>query len=133
MIDPHAPGPRAFAPVMLFCFAAACTQCTKQPSAAELELTYTVSGLIADWDINLSGGGTFIKMPDPLPVGTVVRLKLKAPEVVFPFYLEGRVVRTDRADAGLFNGMAVVFTDFDGEKRERLAQLVEALRHAKSE
>jgi type IV pilus assembly protein PilZ len=97
----------------------------------ELPVAYrTVAGFVTDWAVNLSKGGLYINTPQPLPVGTSVRLLVSLPGASFPVDLVGRVTRTNaQGTPGLeVPGMAVEFVDVDDEKRSRIEAFVERLR-----
>src|SRR5215471_3487954 len=97
----------------------------------ELPVAYkTVDGFITDWAINISRGGVFINTPDPLPVGTTVRLIISLPDTAFPFDLVGRVTRVNEVDnpSQQVPGMGIEFIGIDDEKRNRIQRLVDRLR-----
>jgi len=97
----------------------------------ELPVAYkTVDGFITDWAINISRGGVFINTPDPLPVGTTVRLIISLPDTAFPFDLVGRVTRVNELDnpSQQVPGMGIEFIGIDDEKRNRIQRLVDRLR-----
>src|SRR5262252_2035338 len=97
----------------------------------ELPVAYkTVDGFITDWAINISRGGIFINTPNPLPVGTTVRLIISLPDTAFPFDLVGRVTRVNEVDnpGQQVPGMGIEFIGIDDEKRNRIQRLVGRLR-----
>ena len=97
----------------------------------ELLVAYkTVDGFITDWAINISRGGIFINTPNPLPVGTTVRLIISLPDTAFPFDLVGRVTRVNQVDnpGQQVPGMGIEFIGIDDEKRNRIQRLVDRLR-----
>ena len=97
----------------------------------ELPVAYkTVDGFITDWAINISRGGIFINTPNPLPVGTTVRLIISLPDTAFPFDLVGRVTRVNEVQnpGQQVPGMGIEFVDVDDEKRARIERFVERLR-----
>ncbi len=96
----------------------------------ELLVAYrTNKGFVTDWAVNISRGGLFINSREPLPVGSEVHLIVSLPDAVFPFDLNGRVVRiqgTHQSETG--PGMAIEFVDVDDEKRTRLQGFVDRMR-----
>src|SRR5262249_49835684 len=97
----------------------------------ELPVAYkTVDGFITDWAINISRGGIFINTPNPLPVGTTVRLIISLPDTSFPFDLVGRVTRINEVEnpRQQVPGMGIEFIGIEDEKRNRIQRLVDRLR-----
>lgn len=96
----------------------------------ELLVAYkTVDGFITDWATNISRGGIFINTPNPLAVGTTVRLIISLPDAAFPFDLSGRVTRVNEVNnPNQVPGMGIEFVGIDDEKRERIQRLVDRLR-----
>lgn len=96
----------------------------------ELLVAYkTVDGFITDWATNISRGGIFINTPNPLAVGTTVRLIISLPDAAFPFDLSGRVTRVNEVNnPNQVPGMGIEFIGIDDEKRERIQRLVDRLR-----
>lgn len=99
----------------------------------ELLVAYqTIGEFISAWAVNISKGGLFVNTPNPLPVGSVVKLKVSLPDAAFPCDLTGRVTRIAEHDPAAKGnpGMALEFIDVDDEKRLRLERFVEKLRAA---
>jgi type IV pilus assembly protein PilZ len=96
----------------------------------ELLVAYkTVDGFITDWATNISRGGIFINTPNPLAVGTTVRLIISLPDAAFPFDLSGRVTRVNEVnDPNQVPGMGIEFIGIDDAKRDRIQRLVDRLR-----
>lgn len=96
----------------------------------ELLVAYkTVDGFITDWATNISRGGIFINTPNPLAVGTTVRLIISLPDAAFPFDLSGRVTRVNELNSpNQVPGMGIEFIGIDDEKRDRIQRLVDRLR-----
>jgi uncharacterized protein (TIGR02266 family) len=96
----------------------------------ELLVAYkTVDGFITDWATNISRGGIFINTPNPLAVGTTVRLIISLPDAAFPFDLSGRVTRVNELNnPSQVPGMGIEFIGIDDAKRDRIQRLVDRLR-----
>ena len=87
----------------------------------------TVDRFLCDFGTNISQTGIFVNTPDPLPVGTPVRLLISLPESEIP-ELHGRVMRVQKGEGGADTGMGVEFIELDADVRERLDALVHELR-----
>ena len=84
----------------------------------------SVEEFLREYAMNVSANGVFIRSPDPLPIGTRVRLKFTV--VVDDFETiegVGKVVRTIKSGEGEQPGIGVVFTSLTGSSREILARL----------
>ena len=100
--------------------------------AIELEVAYKrVNSFFHDYTQNISRGGTFIKTPKPLAIGTEFIFKLVVPLLPRPLRLRG-VVRwivgedqrsKDKPDPG----MGIEFIYADDEDRGRVQEAVEDL------
>ncbi len=87
----------------------------------------TVDRFLCDFGTNISQTGIFVNTPDPLPVGTMVRLLVSLPETDVP-ELHGRVVRVKDGSDGTDPGMGVEFLELEPALSERLDELVHDLR-----
>jgi len=87
----------------------------------------TVDRFLCDFGTNISETGIFVNTPDPLPVGTPVRLLVSLPETDVP-ELHGRVARVQHGEDGKDSGMGVEFVDLEATVRDRLGDLVHELR-----
>jgi type IV pilus assembly protein PilZ len=96
----------------------------------ELLVAYrTVGSFITDWAVNISRGGIFINTRNPMPVGTIVKLKISLPDAAFPFDLTGKVIRmAPHIEGGETPGMGIEFVDIDEDKAVRLERFVDVLR-----
>jgi uncharacterized protein (TIGR02266 family) len=71
-------------------------------------------GVRCDYATTLGAGGLFIECDEPLPVATILKLRLRLPHSEALHGLEGRVSWTRSAQAGgraFAPGMGVQFTD----------------------
>lgn len=100
----------------------------------ELVVEYTrLNSFFSDYTRNISKGGTFIKTPKPLDVGTEFMFKLRVPGMDKPLEILGRVhwvIRPDDAGTGLSRrepGMGIRFVFEDDTERDTLTQRVERL------
>ncbi len=74
----------------------------------------SVDHFVAEYVMNLSRSGVFIRSRSPLPVGTVVRLEFHIVlDDIEKITGEGRVVRAIYPGADRPSGMGVVFTKLD--------------------
>jgi type IV pilus assembly protein PilZ len=103
-------------------------------AAIELEVEYTrLNSFFSDYTKNISKGGTFIKTPQPLDIGTEFRFRLLVPGLSEPLHLLGRVqwvvtpgdivAGTDRGVGE--PGMGIRFVFRDEAEQQRLEQRVE--------
>ncbi len=103
----------------------------RQQPRADLELRVDYQKLntfFADYTKNISKGGTFIKTPTPLALGTRFRFALSVPRLPAPFSLLGEVTRSLDAEAarqsGQDAGMGIRFVfDLDAQRLEFEAQV----------
>ncbi len=89
----------------------------------------TVDRLRSQYLKDLSGGGAFIRIAQPLPVGAVLRLEIEAPWLEGALELPATVVRSvpaEKATADEPAGMGVRFDELDADTRARLQQLLES-------
>ena len=86
-----------------------------------------MNSFFADYTKNISRGGTFIKTPRPLPVGTRCQFSFTLPALSDPLVLEGEVTWLlgpgDSGEPGM--GVKFVF-EADGARRE-FEELVEKM------
>jgi type IV pilus assembly protein PilZ len=97
----------------------------------ELLVAYkTVGGFVSEWAVNVSKGGLFINTPEPLPIGTAVKLIVNLPGAKFPFDLEGRVAWVEKVGNGanVSPGMGIEFVGVDEAVRAQIQGFVEKLR-----
>lgn len=84
----------------------------------------SLADFVAEYAMNLSKDGAFIRTAEVLPVGTLVNLKFTV--IVEDFETiegEGRVVRAVEAADSDTPGIGVVFTSLTPQSREVLARL----------
>lgn len=98
----------------------------------ELRVAYAkVDAFFADYTRNLSKGGTFIRTPHPLPVGTTFVFRLTIPGVSQTFALQGEVtwtVHAGEAETPVDVGMGIRFVFRDEAQRGEFERAVEELR-----
>jgi CheY-like chemotaxis protein len=88
-----------------------------------LRLEYrSAAHLLEDWQTWVARGTTFVRTEQPLPVGTILRLKLNFPGLVMPLVLSGMVVGA-RRDAGAL-GVDVELQFPNAADRDRIADLI---------
>ena len=100
----------------------------------ELKVEYRkLNTFFYDYTHNISKGGTFIKTPRPLEVGTEFLFKLNVPHLTEPLALTGRViwiVREEEAGADPAHpdpGMGIQFIFVSDEQRSEIEGRVEQL------
>ena len=99
----------------------------------ELKVTYKkLNTFFHDYTRNISKGGTFIRTPKPLDIGTEFIFKLLVPELMDPLSLKGRVkwvVAEDEAGSAdnPDPGMGIQFLYESDEDRLRVESTVERL------
>ena len=88
----------------------------------------TVDELFSEFARNINEGGLFVETSASHPVGTEVHLQFHVPGAEEPLQVAGRIVRHSGKDSGEPNGMGIEFDDLDRQARQRINQLVRALR-----
>ena len=103
-------------------------------TAIELNVEYKkLNTFFHDYTRNISRGGTFIRTPRPLDIGTEFVFKLRVPELLEPLQLRGQVKWVVREeDAGKDPdrpdpGMGIQFLYGSEEDRLRVESTVERL------
>ena len=103
-------------------------------TSIELNVEYKkLNTFFHDYTRNISQGGTFIRTPKPLDVGTEFIFKLKVPELLEPLSLRGQVKWVVKEeDAGRDPekpdaGMGIAFLYESEEDRLRVESTVERL------
>jgi len=90
-----------------------------------------MNSFFADYTKNLSKGGSFIKTPRPLPLGTRCQFAFTVPALSDPLQLEGevtRVVTLEEARARNEDpGMGVKFVFRDAAAQREFEELVERM------
>jgi len=90
-----------------------------------------MNSFFADYTKNISKGGSFIKTPRPLPVGTRCQFSFTVPALSDPIQLEGevtRVVTPEEAQARNEDpGMGVKFVFRDPAAQREFEDLVERM------
>jgi hypothetical protein len=83
---------------------------------------------------NVSAGGIFLELPDPLPLGASVRVCFLAPDGVGEVVATGEVKNhyfinfTQAGTSRAVSGMAVRFTSFENESHRVLADCLNRMR-----
>jgi len=103
-------------------------------AAIDLNVEYKkLNTFFHDYTRNISQGGTFIRTPNPLEVGTEFMFKLTVPELLEPLSIRGRVkwiVFLENAAVAPENpepGMGIKFLYESDEDRLRVESTVERL------
>src|SRR4051812_24581544 len=90
-----------------------------------------MNSFFADYTKNISKGGTFIKTPRPLPVGTRCQFSFTLPALSDPLVLEGEIIwHLSPEEAQQRNeeaGMGVKFVFADDSARREFEELVEKM------
>lgn len=103
-----------------------------QRAPLKLRVDYEqMNTFFADYTKNISRGGTFIKTPRPLEVGSRCQFSLSLPALPDPVLLEGEVAwvltAEDAQQRGGDAGMGIRFVFADDAARHDLERLVERL------
>lgn len=100
-------------------------------SPIELKVEYRrMNTFFADYTRNISKGGTFIKTPRPLDLGTEFIFALAVPALKAPLRLRGRVQWVTTAEQATNEapaGMGIRFIYESDEERRRVEAMVERL------
>lgn len=74
----------------------------------------------------MSAGGLVFVVSEPIPIGSIVGLKVELPGLSPPIECLARVVRIEKKnEAGRGDDLAVCFLDLSGADREKLDQFVQ--------
>jgi hypothetical protein len=93
----------------------------------------TVDRLRSHYLKDLSEGGAFVRLREPMPVGALVMIELQAPWLEGPLQLRSRVVRVVEPDSDGVAGMAVKFEALDETVSAKLRGLIDGCRNAPPE
>jgi uncharacterized protein (TIGR02266 family) len=88
----------------------------------------TVDELFSEFVRNINEGGLFVESEAPPPPGTAVDLQFTLPGSEDPLEVRAHVVRASAGEAGEPRGMGLEFEHLDGAARQRINELVRALR-----
>jgi len=88
----------------------------------------TVDDLFSEFTRDINEGGVFIETEDPQEIGTTVDLQFHLPGSADPLKAAGLVVRQTDGRDGEPVGMAVEFESLPVEARERINDLIRAMR-----
>ena len=83
---------------------------------------------------NISAGGMFVEMAEPLPLGSTVKVHFSLPEATSELVARGEVKRhyflhfSDDTGLRALTGMGVRFTGFDDDGESELGQVITRLR-----
>ena len=94
----------------------------------ELKVEYKrLNTFFADYNKNISRGGTFIKTSRPLPIGTEFLFKLFVPGRDEPLTIHGEVQRIIDVGTDEEPGMAIRFVYRQGDAQAEIARAVEGM------
>ena len=88
----------------------------------------TVDELFSEFARNINEGGLFVESEAPHPPGTAVELQFSLPGSEDPLQIRAHVVRASAGEPGEPRGMGLEFEHLDGPARQRINELVRALR-----
>ena len=71
---------------------------------------------------NISASGMLVKLNDPIPVGSEVRLAINLPSVADPIHAKAEVARQTDPDRESVRGLGLRFVEFEGEGRTTLTE-----------
>lgn len=88
----------------------------------------TVDELFSDFTSNINEGGVFVESENPCELGTSVNLQFRLPGSEEPVTASGIVVHVTDGDEDGMPGMGIEFEALDASARQRVNDLVKALR-----
>jgi type IV pilus assembly protein PilZ len=95
----------------------------------DIEVRYrTAQEFLSAYARNISGGGIFVRTPQPLPLNHSVRLRFTLPGIAHRFEVKGIVVWSNPASSrsSLPSGMGIKLVDLDPHSRGLIAEFVKA-------
>lgn len=98
----------------------------EQRIPVEIEVKYsTGDSFVVDWTMNISRGGMFIRTPNPLPVGSNLKIYFSVPGAQEGIYAEGIVRwRVEPSDPNVIPGMGVEITNINEDSRNILEEFI---------
>jgi len=96
---------------------------------AEIEVRYrTAQEFLSAYSLNISGGGIFVRTPEPLPLNHPVRLRFMLPGISHRFEVNGIVVWSNPGSSrsSLPPGMGIKLVDLDPHSKQLLAGFIKA-------
>lgn len=99
---------------------------TEERAEVEVEVRYrTMQDFLAAYSRNISGGGLFIRTPQPPPLNQQVQLKFTLPGLDHRFEMGGIVVWSNASPRSSFPpGMGIKFVEAAPEDVERIQEFV---------
>ena len=88
----------------------------------------TVDKLFSDFTRNINEGGIFVESENPQELGSSVRLQFRLPGSEEPMAARGTVVHVSDGGTTGVPGMGIEFEALDAPTRQRINELVKALR-----
>lgn len=96
---------------------------TNQRFETNIDVLYRESGaFIKSHTLNVSNGGLFLKTENPLPINSVVTLRMKLPGETEPMEIQGCVVWSNPKgkDNAFPSGMGIQFIGMNSERRIKI-------------
>lgn len=92
----------------------------------EVEVRYrTIQDFLAAYSRNISGGGVFIRTPQPQPLNQKVLLRFSLPDMDHRFEVPGMVVWSNVSPRSAFPaGMGIKFLEIAPEDVQRIGEFV---------
>lgn len=92
----------------------------------EIEVKYsTGDSFVIDWTMNISRGGMFIRTPNPLPVGSVLKIQFSVPGAQENISAEGIVRwKIDPSDPNIIPGMGIEIISIDESSKNILNEFI---------
>jgi type IV pilus assembly protein PilZ len=95
--------------------------------ATNVEIVFREAGsFIKSYMLNVSNGGIFIKTDHPLPLDSVLALRIQLPDDKEKMDITGRVVLTNSKGKAFPLGMGIQFTAVAPAHKDRIAAFVAA-------
>jgi type IV pilus assembly protein PilZ len=94
-----------------------------------VRVTYaTVDAMFSEFTRNVNEGGLFIETETPLALDEQVQLQFRLPGLEDPFKVSGRIAWVREPGGDGPPGMGVEFDNLDRDSRQKIDEIVQALR-----
>ena len=94
--------------------------------ATNIEIVFREAGsFIKSYMLNVNNGGIFVKSDHPLPLDSVLALRIQLPHDKEKINLEGRVVWTNLKAKSFPAGMGIQFINISPEHKKKISAFAE--------
>jgi type IV pilus assembly protein PilZ len=92
-----------------------------------IEIVFREAGaFVKSYMLNVNNGGIFVKSDHPLPLDTVIGMRMQLPNDKEKMNLEGRVVWSNTKAKSFPAGMGIQFINIAPEHKDKISAFVEA-------